>query len=55
MILFLICSTTFFAGFFAGYAIRSRRSEQRGWYRLLSSRQESKSRASMFGHARRAF
>ena len=55
MILFLICSTIFLAGFFAGYAMRSWRSERGRWHRLVSSRAESKARASMFGHARRAF
>jgi hypothetical protein len=55
MILFLILSTIFLAGFIAGYAARSWRPQQRRWRWLASQREESKSRASMFGHARRAF
>jgi hypothetical protein len=48
-------SLIFFAGFFAGYAVRSWRSHQRRTHHLMYAPYQSKSQSRMLGQARRAF
>jgi hypothetical protein len=55
MLASLTLPAIFIAGFFSGYAVRFWRSEGRRSNHAMSRRGESGSRASMFGHARRAF
>jgi heme/copper-type cytochrome/quinol oxidase subunit 3 len=55
MLVTLILSTMFFAGFFLGYATRARRSHKRSANDLMYSPYRSKPSGTTFGHARRAF
>jgi hypothetical protein len=51
----LILTSTFFAGFFLGYAARAWRSHKRRAHYLMYAPYRSKSQTSAFGHPRRAF
>jgi hypothetical protein len=55
MILVLILSSIFFAGFLVGYGARSWRSHKRREHYLKYAPYESRAQSSTFGHARRAF
>jgi len=55
MLPILILSLIFFAGFFAGYAVRSWRSHKRRTHYLMYAPYQSKSQSRMLGQARRAF
>jgi hypothetical protein len=65
MLAVLILSSTFFAGFFVGYAVRAWRSHKRRAHYLAYAQyrarpqndtfRQSGPQTSMFGHARRAF
>jgi hypothetical protein len=55
MLPILILSLIFFAGFFAGYAMRSWLSHKRRTHYLTHASYQSKSQPRMLGQARRAF
>jgi hypothetical protein len=55
MLPILILSLIFFAGFLAGYGVRSWRSHKRLTHYLMYAPYRSKSQSRMLGQARRAF
>jgi hypothetical protein len=55
MLLALILSSIFFAGFGLGYAVRAWRSHKRRTQYLMYAPYRSRPQTSTFGHARRAF
>jgi hypothetical protein len=55
MLAILILSLTFIAGFCSGYAARVWRSHKRRERRRIYAPYAAESRATTFGHARRAF
>ncbi|SHJ86018.1 hypothetical protein SAMN05444159_1712 [Bradyrhizobium lablabi] len=55
MLTMLILSLTFIAGFCSGYAVRVRRSHKRRERQRLYAPYAAESRATTFGHPRRAF